>query len=249
MSQKVQPEIHEAYERWDGERTPVVLLCEHASQILPEPWSWSDADQWLVGTHWAIDIGVADLCRELVHELGCSALLARFTRLLIDANRPLTAPTLMRTVAEGQTVAMNQHIAPEDRAARIAGFWTPYHTAAGDLVSRHDDSVVIGIHSFTPCYEGQIRTMEVGILFDQDEDFGCWAYEEFQKMGFKVALNEPYSGRNGLMYSPQYHASQNGRKTIELEIRQDLLGDPHWRAKQRPKLAQFMEKAAEWSRG
>ena len=46
MSQKAQPEIHEAYERWDGERTPVVLLCEHASQILPEPWSWSDADQW-----------------------------------------------------------------------------------------------------------------------------------------------------------------------------------------------------------
>ena len=247
MSAIAQPEIHSAYERWDGERTPVVLLCEHASEALPEPWSWSQADQRLRGTHWAIDIGVAELCRELVHELGCSALLARFTRLLIDANRPLSASTLMRTMADGNVVALNQNVDSDDRAARIAGYWVPYHTAARELVARHDDAVVIGIHSFTPCYEGETRTMEVGVLFDQDEDFGCWAYEQFKLMGFKVALNEPYSGRNGLMYSPQHHASEHGRKTVELEIRQDLLGDTIWRAKHLPKFIQFMESAAEWA--
>lgn len=242
-----QPVIHAAYERWDVAQLPVVLLCEHASQSLPSPWAWSQADDWLAGTHWAIDIGAAALCRELVHELGCGALLARFSRLLIDANRPLDAQTLLRTVADGKEIALNRNISDAERTVRIAEYWTPYHQAAGALVASHPDAVVIGIHSFTPCYEGEHRTMEVGVLFDHDEDFGLWAYEQFQSMGFRVALNEPYSGRNGLMYSPQRHATEHNRKTVELEIRQDLLGDDLWRAHHLPKLAQFMAGAADWA--
>ena len=72
----------------------VVLTCEHASNRLPEPWKWSERDQRLIDDHWAWDIGAADFSRELADRLGAVAVLARFTRLLVDANRPLDSDTL-----------------------------------------------------------------------------------------------------------------------------------------------------------
>ena len=43
----------------------VLLTCEHATNRLPEPWVWPEADLRLVDTHWAIDLGVADVTRKL----------------------------------------------------------------------------------------------------------------------------------------------------------------------------------------
>jgi predicted N-formylglutamate amidohydrolase len=39
-------------------------------------------------------------------------------------------------------------------------------------------------------------------------------------------MNEPYSGKLGLMYSVDRHAKKHGRRPIELEVRQDLAVDP-----------------------
>jgi len=40
--------------------------------------------------------------------LNGPAVIARFSRLLCDCNRPLDAPTLFRTVADGKPIALNQ---------------------------------------------------------------------------------------------------------------------------------------------
>ena len=50
--------VDEGVERVVGDvRAPVFLTCEHASQRLPEGWSWPAPDRRLVGTHWAYDLG------------------------------------------------------------------------------------------------------------------------------------------------------------------------------------------------
>lgn len=239
---------HRAYDILNGAGCPVVLLCEHASNELPQRWGWPDEDSWIVDTHWAWDIGAKDLCVELNKSSGCSAILANFSRLLIDANRTLQSTTLVRSRADGRRIALNQGLSAADVLARIEGYWTPYHRAASALVASKADAVVIGVHSFTPEYEGEKRSLEIGVLFDQDEDFGVWACEQFQALGLKVALNEPYSGLNGLMYSPQKHASKHARKTIELEIRQDLVGDAAWRREWLPAFTKFIEDSATWAR-
>jgi len=65
--------------------------------------------------------------------------------------------------------------------------------------------------------------MELGILFD---DYGAVAErlkENFEEAGFATALNEPYSGREGLMFAAAQHGLAHGVIYLELEIRQDLI--------------------------
>jgi predicted N-formylglutamate amidohydrolase len=95
----------------------VILTCEHASLRLPSSWKWSSDDhRRLVGTHWSYDIGSKETALELIthrqklHEKSTVAILTRYSRLLIDPNRPKTSDTLIRTKADGKQIELNQNI-------------------------------------------------------------------------------------------------------------------------------------------
>lgn len=202
-----------------------VFTCEHASSRLPEPWRWPAEDAWLSGTHWTYDLGAADLARELALALCSVAVLSRFSRLLADANRPIDAPDLFRTEAEGRRVALNRDIGPADRARRL-GLWTRFHEAADAEVSRSSAPIVFAVHTFTPLYEGAVRRVEAGVLFDREIELAEGLRAHLERAGFRVEMNEPYSGKAGLMYSVERHALSHGRRPIELELRQDLAETP-----------------------
>jgi predicted N-formylglutamate amidohydrolase len=222
------------------DRAPVLLTCEHASNALPAPWSWLPADRWVIDTHWAIDLGIADVTRDLARALGAPALLARFSRLLCDVNRPLDAETLFRPIADGHTLALNADLTEHERAARIARLHVPYHEAADDLLRRYPRALVLSMHSFTPIYEGgPPRPMQIGVLFDREEVLAHAIAESLSRSGYAVALNEPYSGRDGLIYSADRHATRHGRRALELEVRQDLAQD----AAARPALVRALHAA------
>jgi predicted N-formylglutamate amidohydrolase len=218
----------EAYDVEDG-TAPVVLSCEHASAELPDGYAWAEADAWLVGTHWCSDIGAADLARELALALGCPAVLAGFSRLLCDPNRPLGSPTLFLGIAEGRSVHLNRQLDDWERVRRVDWFYRPYHDRLGEAVAARPGATVMAVHTFTPVYGGQRRDLEVGVLFDRDARLAAEVTRALAERGVDVRLNEPYSGRNGLMFSAQYHADRNGRAAFELEVRQDLAEDPAWR--------------------
>lgn len=229
----IQVESTESYELWDvpGGDAPVVVSCEHGSARMPEGWSWPAEDLWLVGTHWSYDIGAADCARELAAVVGCPALLARFTRLLVDPNRLLDSPTLFRRAAEGRTVQLNARVDDADRDRRLARLYGPYHEAFGRVVASRPAAVVVAMHSFTPIYEGEARSIDAGVLFDRDEGLALHVTRRLSAAGFHARLNEPYSGRAGMMYAAQQHADAHGRPALELEVRQDLAASPPWRAR------------------
>lgn len=213
-----------------GGAPPVVLSCEHASQRLPPGWSWPDEDRWLVGTHWAWDIGAAEITRALSARLGAPAILAGFSRLLVDPNREPGSPTLFRDVADGRPVHLNRDLDDAERQRRLEALYEPYHAAFADLALRHR-APVLGVHTFTPVYEGgPPREMEIGVLFDRDEEPARRLARALTARGFQVALNEPYSGRDGLIYACETHARRCGQVALELEVRQDVAGDPVRRA-------------------
>ena len=180
------------------------------------------ADRWLVGTHWAYDIGASDLARELGDALGAPAVLARFSRLLVDPNRPMDSDTLFRSQAEGHLVEMNRALSPSDRAERLERLYAPYHAAVDRIVGETPKASIVAVHTFTPVYEGEPRTLEVGVLYDQDEKLALKMKAAIEAQGLLVGLNEPYSGKAGMMDSPDLHARAHGRRTAELEVRQDL---------------------------
>jgi predicted N-formylglutamate amidohydrolase len=203
----------------------VILTCEHASERLPEPFRFPEEDAWLAGTHWAYDLGAAELTRELARALGAGAVLSRFSRLLIDPNRSPTAPDLFRKIAEGRAVALNQHVGDEERELRFA-MSNAYHAAIDRALDADRARLILSIHSFTPVYEGTPRAVELGVLFDEETELAESVQAAFVEAGFAALLNEPYSGKFGLMYAVDRHAKQHGRRALELEVRQDLACDP-----------------------
>lgn len=231
MSSLVLTERTAAYEVWDapGGTAPVVVSCEHASAELPDGWSWPEEDRWLLGTHWSYDIGAADLARDLAAALGCPAVLAGFSRLLIDPNRDLDKPTLYRLTAEGRPIHLNAGLTDAERARRLDTLYRPYHRRLSEAVAARPGALLVAMHTFTPVYEGEARHLEVGVLFDHDEALGVHIADALAAGGLHVRLNEPYSGRHGMMFAAQSHADAHGRAAVELEVRQDLAGSPPWR--------------------
>ncbi len=215
-----------------GEVRPwLVVTCEHATNRMPPGWSWPEADGWLVDTHWASDLHIRPTVEALTRRLGVPAVLSRFSRLLIDPNRPLGSDTLFRDVAEGRPVHLNQQLSDAEQQRRIQALYGPYHQAADRLVGQTAGAAVLGMHSFTATYEGHEREVEVGVLFDEDEAVARDFASAMRGHGYEVRLNEPYSGRQGLIFGPRRHARQHGRLCVELELRQDRLADPIHRSR------------------
>ena len=215
----------EAYEVLAGADPRLLLICEHASPRLPELWQWPEADGWILDTHWAVDLGARALTLSLAEALGAPAILARFSRLLIDPNRPADSPTLLRDRAEGRVIHLNEVIAPEDRERRLADYYRPYHARIDRALREAERAAPLSLHTFTPVYEGKSRSVEIGVLFDRSPEHAERFAATLRDRGWRTALNEPYSGAEGFAFSPEHHAAQHGRPALELEIRQDLAVD------------------------
>ncbi|MBX2803840.1 MAG: N-formylglutamate amidohydrolase [Myxococcales bacterium] len=220
-----------AVERIGGQvDAPVVLTCEHASNVLPDPWRWPEADRWIVETHWAFDLGAAEIVRALAEQAHLPSVLAGFSRLLVDPNRPVGHAELFRGRADGREIHLNKALHPDEQRRRIEVFHRRYHDAVDAMLQQHHRARVLSVHSFTPVYQGgPPRPMEIGVLFDLDDALARAAAEILDADGWVVALNEPYSGRDGLIYSAHRHATRHRRQALELEIRQDVAVDPERR--------------------
>jgi len=225
-------EIAEAYEIVRaGDAASVFLTCEHASERLPGAWRWPDPDRRLIGTHWAFDLGAADLTRELAARLRAVAVLSRFSRLLVDPNRAEHEASLFREVAEGEPVLLNAKLGPEDRERRLVEYYRPFHAAIDREVANTRATTLLSVHSFTDVYEGARRTLEVGVLFDREDALGEALVRAFDSAGFRAAPNEPYSGKAGLIHSAATHAAARGLRAVEIEVRQDLAVTAPFRAR------------------
>jgi predicted N-formylglutamate amidohydrolase len=224
--------VEDAYELRQGAvGNKLLLACEHASERLPLPFAWPTPDRRLHGTHWAYDLGAREITLELARALDASAVLSRFTRLLVDPNREEDHPDLLRAVAEGEPVLLNRAVSPSERALRVARFYRPYHDVLDAELARVRPKRLLSIHSFTPLYEGQVREVELGVLFDREEDEARALGSELARTFTGVAYNEPWSGKAGLIYSAASHAARHGCIALELEVRQDLAVDAAYRAR------------------
>jgi predicted N-formylglutamate amidohydrolase len=230
----------------------LLLTCEHASQLLPLPWRWPDEDRRLLNTHWALDLGSEELTRELSVAVAAPAAIAQFTRLLVDANRPLHSSTLFRDTADGIPVFLNKELTPEEKENRLEKCYYPYHRALAALQKEVMPDFILSLHSYTKNYEGQPRKVEVGVLYKEDEELAKAMKKQFtENGGYDCRMNEPWSGLEGFMYSADRHGhwdedafkppqerspgwtEKEGKSDIAvimLEMRNDLLTDKSWRA-------------------
>jgi predicted N-formylglutamate amidohydrolase len=147
----------------------ILLTCEHASNALPANLQWSAKDKRLAPMHWAYDPGSEAFTREFAAVTRSTALLATTSRLFVDVNRPLSAPTLFRDVADNQPIELNQGITAEEKQARLQTYYHPFHQQLHEMARTLKPALVLSCHSYTDCYEGKKRDVEIGVLFNHDD--------------------------------------------------------------------------------
>jgi predicted N-formylglutamate amidohydrolase len=217
----------------------LILLCDHASRRVPQEFGDLGLEAGLFATHIAGDIGAAEVTRALAAHFGAPAVLARWSRLVIDLNRGEDDPTLVMKLSDGSIIPGN---VDADVASRIARFHRPYHRRIAEEISRQAAPVLISVHSFTPAWKGRARPWEVGILWDRDGRLAVPLMARLRGAGFMVGDNEPYSGalENDCLYR---HGTMNGLPHVLIEIRQDLISNDGAARRFAARLAPILETA------
>lgn len=204
-------------------KSPLLLLCDHASNALPPDAGTLGLDPALFATHIAYDIGAAAVTRALADAYGAPALLGRWSRLLIDLNRGAEDPTLVMKLSDGSIIPGNRHADAAEVQRRIVQFHAPYHAAIRAELDRiGPDAVLVSLHSFTPSWKKVPRIWEVGVLYDQDVRLAAPLMARLGEAGFTVGDNEPYSGalEGDTLYT---HGTLRHLPHVLIEMRQDLI--------------------------
>jgi len=126
------------FERLAFSTEPQALLfvCDHASNALPPSYGTLGLDRHAFETHIASDIGAAQVTRVLARTFGATAILARWSRLLIDLNRGADDPTLVMKLSDGRIIPGNRDADAAEVTHRLAQFHAPYHAAIADEIAR-----------------------------------------------------------------------------------------------------------------
>jgi predicted N-formylglutamate amidohydrolase len=204
-----------------------LILCDHASNAVPADLGDLGLPETEFQRHIAYDIGAAAVTRSLARRLGASAILTRFSRLIIDPNRGRDDPTLVMRLSDGAVVPGNAAVDEAEIARRIERFYDPYDAAIASAIERAlaagHPPVIVTVHSFTPIWRGWPRPWHVGILWDADDRCASPLLDGLRtEEGLVVGDNEPYDGALA-GDTIDRHATVRGIPNALIEIRQDLI--------------------------
>lgn len=205
---------------------PFAIVCDHAGRTLPRALGTLGLSQAELSSHIAWDIGAAGVARLLAEELDAPAYLQRYSRLVIDCNRPLTAPDSIPSASGGIAIPGNQQLTAAAAAARAHAIFGPYHSAISAALAERAGYALIAMHTFTPELYGVRRPFHAGVLYHRDRRLaGLMLSLLRQEPGLVVGDNEPYAASSATDYAIIEHAELRGAPYVELEVRQDLVAD------------------------
>jgi predicted N-formylglutamate amidohydrolase len=207
---------------------PALLVCDHASNRVPPKFHNFGVSTEDMQTHCALDIGAGPVTRLLSRSLGLPAVLAGYSRLVVDCNRRLDDATAFPVSIDGVMVPGNHQLTHADRQARADALYWAYHHAVRDQLGRLESiakaPALIAIHSFVPVRVGKHRPWDIGVLWDKDPRMPVPLIEGLRKIpDLVVGDNEPYSGKHIHDFTIDHHAEAEGLPHVSIEMRQDLI--------------------------
>lgn len=206
--------------------TAFIFFCDHASNRIPQEYGELGLNEELLNSHIAYDIGAAEVTRLLAQKFAATAILAAWSRLLIDLNRGIDDPTLVMKLSDRTVIPGNARVDEKELRLRARLFHEPYHNAIDAEIAalRSSDRVpvLVSIHSFTPSWNGRNRPWQIGVLSDRDRRLAAPLLAALREEQFETGDNEPYSGEleQDCLFR---HGTMNGLPHVLIEIRQDLL--------------------------
>lgn len=217
-----------------SKNSDILIICDHASACVPDGIDLG-LQPAAMATHIALDIGAGALATGIASALDAPAILGRWSRLVVDTNRPVGHPEVVPAISDTMVIPGNQGLGDAALAHRLA-IHAAFHSAIDRQIAEQPPALIVSVHSFTAQLASNPapRRWPVAMLWNRDDRAIAPAHAALlaeQGIDGPIGLNEPYSGRI-LNHSMDRHAEARNIPYLGFEVRQDLLQTPeaiaHW---------------------
>jgi predicted N-formylglutamate amidohydrolase len=230
-------------------RSPILLICEHASRDLPSRYGTLGLGAAELESHIAWDPGALGVARGLSRLLDAPLIHAAVSRLVLDLNRDPSAPDSIAALSERTAIPGNLDLDPAERARRVRDVYEAFHGRVDEFMKAPAAAgqirAVVSMHSFTPIYRGVQRPWEIGLIFDRDERLARSVEAGLKRdASLNVGMNEPYSPADRVFHTLERHAERRGLAPLMIEIRNDLIRTEDGQASWANRLAPLLREGA-----
>src|SRR5882757_1649522 len=133
-------------------RSPFLLTCDHYGRLLPQTLGDLGLPASELARHIAWDIGIAGVADALSKHLDAHLIAQRYSRLVIDCNRPPCVASSIPVISEATAIKANENLSREAAQARRQAIFEPYHRRIAEVIeARSRDgrpTVLVSLHSF-----------------------------------------------------------------------------------------------------
>jgi predicted N-formylglutamate amidohydrolase len=211
-------------------RSPFLLTADHYGRLIPRILGDLGVPVGELTRHIAWDIGIAGVAEALSDHLDAHLIAQRYSRLVIDCNRPPAAPSSIPLISEATTIAGNEGLERDAAEVRRQAIFNPYHRRIKEVIDRRlregMPTVLVSLHSFTPAYAGVARPWHIGTLYHRDTKLPPLLLRLLRaESDLVVGDNEPYAVSDETDYTIPVHGEARGLMNSGIEIRQDLIAD------------------------
>lgn len=208
-----------------------MLTCDHYGRRIPRMLGDLGLPESELRRHIAWDIGIAGVAESLSKQLDAHLVVQRYSRLVIDCNRPPHVAGSIPRISEATAIPGNEGLSRETMGLRRAQIFDPYHRRIDAIIDARRaagmPTVLVSLHSFTPVYAGIARPWHIGTLYHRDTHLPPLVLKGLRAEGdLVVGDNEPYAVSDDSDYTIPVHGEARGLINTGIEIRQDLIADP-----------------------
>ena len=211
-------------------RSPFLLTSDHYGRLIPRSLGDLGVPAGELTRHIAWDIGIAGVADALSKRLDAHLIAQRYSRLVIDCNRPPQAASSIPLFSEATVIPGNDGLAPNAAEARRRQIFDPYHRRIAEVIDARlrqgMPTLLVSLHSFTPIYAGVSRPWHIGTLYHHDTKMAPLLLKLLrEESDLVVGDNEPYAVSEATDYTIPVHGEARGLLNTGIEIRQDLIAE------------------------
>lgn len=201
-----------------------VLICDHGSNVVPDRLRGLGLDAAVLNSWTAYDPGSLDLAMRLAQRLDSPLVYPAVSRLVIECNRPLTAPDLIAGKRGSVDIPGNRNIGEAERVERIETIYNVYHETVDAMIALRGARLrnLISIHTFPPDDSPAGVSLRVGVAAGDDGELVAKmtaALSDGGDLSFEIRRpNEPY---DMIFHTLQRHAESRGVAGMVFQVRSD----------------------------